>query len=66
MENNKRYQVFSVKELVEGKDKKTVWVKAGSAWKNRDVMWAASLCGALGNWSRRRRFDRRGESATGT
>jgi len=36
MENNKRYQVFSVKELVEGKDKKTVWVKAGSAWKNRD------------------------------
>lgn len=53
MENNKRYQVFSVKELVEGKDKKTVWVKAGSAWKNRDVMQGALLCGGLGNWSPR-------------
>jgi hypothetical protein len=35
---NKRFQVFSIKEIVEGpnKDKKTIWVKAGSAWKNRD------------------------------
>jgi len=35
---NKRYQVFSIKEIVEGpeKVKKSVWVKAGSAWKNRD------------------------------
>lgn len=40
MENkdNKRFQVFSVKDITEGPNniKKTVWVKAGSAWKNRD------------------------------
>jgi hypothetical protein len=57
-----RLTVFSVKQTANG----SVWVKAGSAWTNRDVMWGASLCGTLGNWSRRRRFDRRGESATGT
>lgn len=35
----KRYQVFSIKETQGGKDGKertTVWVKAGSAWINRD------------------------------
>jgi hypothetical protein len=34
----KRLQVFSIKELAEknGEEKKTVWVKAGSAWVNRD------------------------------
>jgi hypothetical protein len=34
----KRLQVFSIKELSEknGEEKKTVWVKAGSAWVNRD------------------------------
>jgi hypothetical protein len=34
----KRYQVFSMKERTDkgGKEKDTVWVKAGSAWVNRD------------------------------
>jgi hypothetical protein len=35
----KRYQVFSMKERSDktgGGDKNTVWVKAGSAWVNRD------------------------------
>lgn len=35
----KRYTVFSIKETQSGKDGKersTVWVKAGSAWINRD------------------------------
>ena len=34
----KRLQVFSIKQIDEknGEEKKTVWVKAGSAWVNRD------------------------------
>lgn len=32
----KRYQVFSIKEILEQNEKKSVWVKAGSAWVNRD------------------------------
>ena len=34
----KRLQVFSIKETTEkqSEEKKTVWVKAGSAWVNRD------------------------------
>jgi hypothetical protein len=36
MMSGKRYQVFSIKELVEKDEKKSVWVKAGSAWVNRD------------------------------
>lgn len=32
----KRYQVFSIKETMEHNEKKSVWVKAGSAWVNRD------------------------------
>lgn len=32
----KRYQVFSIKEIQEQGEKKSVWVKAGSAWVNRD------------------------------
>jgi hypothetical protein len=34
----KRYQVFSMKERTDkgSNDKGTVWVKAGSAWVNRD------------------------------
>jgi hypothetical protein len=32
----KRLQVFSIKELIEKNEKKTVWVKAGVAWVNRD------------------------------
>ncbi len=32
----KRYQVFSIKETLEQSEKKSVWVKAGSAWVNRD------------------------------
>ncbi len=33
----KKLQVFSIKELAEKNDeKKTVWVKAGMAWVNRD------------------------------
>ena len=33
---NKRYQVFSIREVVEKNEKKSIWVKAGSAWINRD------------------------------
>lgn len=36
MVQGKRYQVFSIKELLENDQKKSVWVKAGSAWVNRD------------------------------
>lgn len=36
MVTGKRYQVFSIKETIEDKEKKSVWVKAGSAWVNRD------------------------------
>jgi hypothetical protein len=39
MVTGKRYQVFSIKETSGGKDgreRSTVWVKAGSAWINRD------------------------------
>lgn len=34
----KRLQVFSIKETAEksGEEKKSVWVKAGAAWVNRD------------------------------
>jgi hypothetical protein len=34
----KRYQVFSMKEnpSKDGRERTTVWVKAGSAWINRD------------------------------
>ncbi len=32
----KRYQVFSIKEILEKDEKKSVWLKAGSAWVNRD------------------------------
>jgi hypothetical protein len=34
----KRYQVFSMKERTDkgGKERDTLWVKAGSAWVNRD------------------------------
>lgn len=34
----KRLQVFSIKETAEknSEEKKSVWVKAGSAWVNRD------------------------------
>jgi len=34
-----RLTVFSVRQTANG----SVWVKAGSAWTNRDVMWGASL-----------------------
>lgn len=39
MVTGKRYTVFSIKETREGKDgqaRAAVWVKAGSAWINRD------------------------------
>ncbi len=36
MVQGKRYQVFSIKEILEQNEKKSVWVKAGSAWVNRD------------------------------
>ncbi|MGV3625219.1 MAG: hypothetical protein ACO1OB_30680 [Archangium sp.] len=36
MVTGKRYQVFSIKETIEDKEKKSVWVKAGSAFVNRD------------------------------
>ncbi len=36
MQQGKRYQVFSIKEIHEHNEKKSVWVKAGSAWVNRD------------------------------
>lgn len=37
MVQNKRYQVFSIKEGQAANGEKTqVWVKAGSAWVNRD------------------------------
>jgi hypothetical protein len=36
MEQNKRLQVFSIKEIMEENEKKKIWVKAGSAWINRD------------------------------
>ena len=37
MVQGKRLQVFSIKEVTEKNDeKKSVWVKAGSAWVNRD------------------------------
>ncbi len=33
----KRLQVFSIKETTQNNgEKKTIWVKAGSAWMNRD------------------------------
>ena len=34
----KRLQVFSIKEMTEkpGEEKRTLWVKAGTAWVNRD------------------------------
>ena len=32
----KRLQVFSIKETVEKEEKRTLWVKAGTAWVNRD------------------------------
>ena len=31
-----RYQVFSIKELRDEGETKRLWVKAGSAWLNRD------------------------------
>ncbi len=34
--NNKRLQVFSIKEITDGEEKRSIWVKAGSAWRNRD------------------------------
>lgn len=35
--HGKRLQVFSIKGMTEkGDEKKSVWVKAGSAWVNRD------------------------------
>lgn len=37
--SGKRYQVFSMKETtggIDGKERTTVWIKAGSAWINRD------------------------------
>ena len=37
MTPNKRYQVFSIREVTEKNEKKSVWVKAGSAWVNRDA-----------------------------
>ena len=37
MESGKRYQVFSVRETRDREGRATsVWVKAGSAWVNRD------------------------------
>jgi hypothetical protein len=37
MESGKRYQVFSVRETKDREGRATsVWVKAGSAWVNRD------------------------------
>lgn len=39
-----RLVVFSIKASAGGG---SVWVRAGSAWVNRDVMWGASLCGPL-------------------
>lgn len=36
LEQGKRLQVFSIKEIVEKNEKKSMWVKAGSAWINRD------------------------------
>lgn len=37
MVSGKRYQVFSIKETKEKENGRgTVWVKAGSAWINRD------------------------------
>ncbi|MFO0601053.1 MAG: hypothetical protein U0228_37435 [Myxococcaceae bacterium] len=36
MVQGKRYQVFSIKEVIENENKKSIWVKAGSAWANRD------------------------------
>ncbi len=37
-QNNKRLTVFSIKEITAGSsgEKRNVWVKAGSAWANRD------------------------------
>ncbi|MGV3619403.1 MAG: hypothetical protein ACO1OB_01225 [Archangium sp.] len=37
LEQGKRYQVFSIKETVENGERKSVWVKAGSAFVNRDA-----------------------------
>ena len=34
--SNKRLQVFSIKEIREGTETKKLWLKAGSAWVNRD------------------------------
>lgn len=36
MSNGKRLQVFSVKDETRDGKKSTIWVKAGSAWVNRD------------------------------
>ena len=32
----KKLQVYSIKETVEKDEKRTLWVKAGTAWVNRD------------------------------
>lgn len=36
LENGKRYQVFSIKEHLDHGERKSIWVRAGSAWVNRD------------------------------
>lgn len=37
LEQGKRYQVFSIKEHAgENGERKSIWVRAGSAWVNRD------------------------------
>ncbi len=49
MVTGKRYQVFSIKETKQSDGKVTsVWVRAGSAWVNRDVMRGTLLCGGSG------------------
>lgn len=57
MTKGNRFTVFSIREGKTREGKVTsFWVRAGSAWLNRDVMQRTSLCGLVGNWPQRRRF----------
>ena len=52
MTKGNRFTVFSIREGKTREGKVTsFWVRAGSAWLNRDVMLWSALCGARGRSS---------------
>lgn len=64
MTKGNRFTVFSIREGKTREGKVTsFWVRAGSAWLNRDVMRGAWLWVAFGNRLLARLFPSRGETA---